>query len=500
MTVNTKISAISALSGEALAVLVPEDKTQFAAATTPLKKIFHAPLENLLASGDFTGKKDSVCIVYGTKKMQRLILIGLGKASEITQERLRRAAASAAKTAQKVKAKSLHIQFPATSLSTEDAAQALTEGANLSLYKFDKYFTYKNDKDKPSKLKEVVLVSSNKADEKDLKKGARNGQIISEGVCFTRDLANAPANEIYPETLAAQAAESGKKYGFNVTILEKKKIEEHGMGGLLGVNAGSASARPPRFIIMEWNGGAEGDKPFVIVGKGITFDSGGISLKPGAGMADMKMDMHGAATVIGTLQTVARLKLPVNVVGLVPTTENMPSGSATRPGDVLRHMNGVTSEVDNTDAEGRLVLADALSYADKYYKPQAVVDLATLTGACVIALGQHATGMMGNNDELKAKLKVAGDRTYERVCELPLYEEYEDQIKSDIADVKNVGGRSAGAITAGLFLKRFVGDWPWVHLDIAGTGMAEREMHYAPKGGTGVGVRMLTDVLRNWKS
>jgi len=249
---------------------------------------------------------------------------------------------------------------------------------------------------------------------------------------------------------------------------------------------------------MEYNGGRKGDKPVVLVGKGITFDTGGISIKPAAGMSDMKGDMHGAASVIGTMYTIAKLGLPVNVVGLVPSTENMPSGSAMVPGDILTFMNGKTAEIDNTDAEGRLILADALCYADRY-KPQAVIDLATLTGACVIALGNTTTGMLGTDEHTKTMLANAGKRTSEYVCELPLYEEYEELIQSDYADIKNSGGRAAGTITAALFLKHFV-TYPWVHLDIAGTALAPKAGPYAPKGATGVGVRLLTDMLQNWKN
>jgi leucyl aminopeptidase len=269
------------------------------------------------------------------------------------------------------------------------------------------------------------------------------------------------------------------------------------MGGLLAVNQGSV--RPPVFIVMEYKGGKANDKPFVFVGKGITFDTGGISIKPAAGMSDMKGDMHGAATVIGGIIAIAKAKLPVNVVALVPSTENMPSGSALVPGDIVTFMNGKTAEIDNTDAEGRLILADALTYASKF-KPKAVIDFATLTGACVVALGTITSGLMGTNTHLLEQIKKAASRTNEYVCELPLHEEYEDLIKSDFADVKNSGGRWAGAITAGLFLKHFIGDYPWAHMDIAGTGMSSSERDYWPKGGTGIGVRMLVDLVNHYKA
>ena len=236
----------------------------------------------------------------------------------------------------------------------------------------------------------------------------------------------------------------------------------------------------------------------ILVGKGVTFDTGGISLKPAAGMPEMKMDMSGAAAVIGTFQAVAELKLPIHLVGLIPSVENMPSGTAMKPGDIIRHYNGKTSEVDNTDAEGRLILADALSYAS-LYKPDLVIDLATLTGACVVALGNHAAGMLGNDEPTMNALKISGDATYERVCQLPLYDEYEKQIKSDVADVKNTGGRWAGTITAAWFLKKFIGDYKWVHCDIAGTAMLETPQEYIPKGGSGFGVRLLVDFLKGRK-
>lgn len=497
LTISSKISALTGITGDALAILVPEDKAGFDAAKSAAKTVAGVAAENVFASGDVTGKRDALTLVYGNKKLPRVFLIGVGKMADLTPERLRRAAAAGAKSAQRGKVKNLSILMPASPLSTEDTAFVLAEGAGLAAYKFDRWYTFNKGKDKPNRLTGVTIISTKQGDAKYLKSATAAAQIIVEGVNFARDLANAPSNEVTPAELANRAVASGRKYGFKVKVLETKDQKRLGMGGLLGVNAGSV--RPAKFIVMEYNGGKAGDKPFVIVGKGLTFDSGGISLKPGAGMADMKMDMHGSATTIATLQTVARLKLKLNVVGLVPSTENMPSGSAVKPGDVLVHMNGITSEVDNTDAEGRLVLADALAYADKFYKPCGVVDLATLTGAVVVGLGNHATGMMGNDDALKSKLKAAGERVFERMCELPLYEEYEDQIKSDVADVKNVGGRWAGPITAALFLKKFVGDWPWVHLDIAGSGMWDKEGPYSPKGGTGVGVRLLTNMLMHWK-
>jgi leucyl aminopeptidase len=299
---------------------------------------------------------------------------------------------------------------------------------------------------------------------------------------------------MYPETLAAAARASGKKYGYAVTVLDEKKIASLKMGGLLGVARGSR--RPPRFIIMEYRGRGAAPQPVVLIGKGVTFDAGGISIKPAANMAEMKMDMSGSAAVIGTMQAAAALKLSVHLIGLAPATENLPGGNALKPGDILRHHNGLTSEIDNTDAEGRLILADALSYASRY-NPSLVIDLATLTGAVVVALGHVATGMLGNNPGVMAELKAAGERTYERVWELPMFDEYDKLIKSDVADVKNTGGRWGGAITGAMFLRRFIGPYPWVHLDIAGTSIMEESTDYIPRGGSGVGVRLLIDFLRH---
>jgi leucyl aminopeptidase len=379
--------------------------------------------------------------------------------------------------------------------SSEDPQELITtmgEGALLALYRFDKYLSKKPEDQAP--LQEIVLVSEEKKFAAKGSLAARQAAILAEATMMSRDLCNAPGNEIFPETLAKAAADAGKKFGFKVTILGKGEIEKHGMGGVLGVCQGSA--RPPRFIIMEY--GKQSKRTVVLVGKGVTFDTGGISIKPSANMAEMKMDMSGAAAVIGTLRAVAALNLPVHVVGLVPAVENMPGGNSIRPGDILRHYNGMTSEVDNTDAEGRLILADALGFAAQY-KPAAVIDLATLTGACVVALGHYATGMMGTDAGLMARLTKAGERTYERVWELPLFDEYEKLIKSDVADVKNVGGRWGGAITAGWFLRKFIGNYPWVHLDIAGTAMLEENGDYTQRGSSGVGVRLLTEFLRHWK-
>jgi leucyl aminopeptidase len=490
MSVTISVASRQSVKADALVVFVPQSERQFSqhekALTTAIPH-----LTPLFESKDFSGKNLQTALAYcgSAAATARIVLTGLGETKAISLETVRRASAAAAKRAAAAGCQHIAIEVqPLNGLDTASCAQAIVEGALLSQYAFDKYKTINAGNSK--KVKKLTLVTE-KSHQKAVAKGADAGMIIVDGVNLARDLANAPNNEIYPETLAQRAQEVGRKAGFKTTVLDKKKIEDLKMGGLLGVNQGSV--RPPVFIVMEYMKGPKTEKPLVLVGKGVTFDTGGISIKPAAGMSDMKSDMHGAATVIGTMQTIARLGIKRNVVGIVPATENMPSGAALVPGDIITFMNGKTAEIDNTDAEGRLILADALCYADRY-KPSSVIDLATLTGAIVIALGNVTTGMMGTDTKMMNRLRAAAARTHEYVGELPLYEEYEELISSDYADIKNSGGRSAGSITAALFLKHFV-SYPWVHLDIAGTAIQPKASHYTCKGGSGVGVRLLTDML-----
>ncbi|MGO9481774.1 MAG: leucyl aminopeptidase [Candidatus Kryptoniota bacterium] len=451
-----------------------------------------AQTEAALKGSDFTGEKGQLLTIYSVGKHRIVLLIGLGEKSQLTNEKLRRAAAAGIKTARSTKATSVvfaALEPTIEQLSDYETVHSVAEGAMLGAYKFDKYLTQEKEK---SRIESVTIAFVSVASGIG-KKAAHDAQMLCEAVYLTRDLSNAPPNEVYPEVLANTAAKVAKKYGIRSRILDEKQIRALKMGGLLAVNSGSD--KPPRFITLEYKGNSKSRDWYAIVGKGITFDSGGISIKPASGMSEMKMDMAGAAAVIGTMQALASLKIPVNVVGIAPSTENLPGGSAYKPGDVVTTMSGITIEVDNTDAEGRVILSDGLYYAQRY-RPKAIIDLATLTGACVVALGQHATGMFGTSEDTMAQLKEAGEKTYERVWQMPIYEEYEKQIKSDIADVKNVGGRWAGAITAALFLKKFVGDYPWVHLDIAGTAILEEGTDYSPKGGSGVGVRLLTQFFK----
>ncbi|MFI5252067.1 MAG: leucyl aminopeptidase [Bacteroidota bacterium] len=500
MKLSFENRALKSVKADALVLFTGEGKDVFTPGITRAKKLIGNKLDNIIELEQFKGKEGELLSIYtdGKNSTPRIILLGLGEVKKLTLEQYRRAGAAVMK---KVSGKNVqHLVFDLDGALLKNGpsdhaeiVRAIAEGAILAHYKFDKYFTEKKDRIKS--IQHLMFVSESDEHTKQIKKALNTTKIICEAVYLARDLENAPGNEIYPDTLALAARSSASKYGYRSEIWEKKKIEKEGFGGLLGVNSGST--HPPRFIILEYNKGATNLDTVVLVGKGVTFDSGGISIKPASGMSEMKMDMSGGAAVIGTLEAAARLNLPIHIIGLIPTTENLLSGSAMRPGDIIKHYGGKTSEVDNTDAEGRLILADALAYASTY-KPKAVIDLATLTGACVVALGSHAAGMMGNDSVLMAALKLAGEKTYERVWELPLFDEYEKQIKSDIADVKNIGGRWGGAITAGMFLKKFIGDYKWIHLDIAGTAILEEEFPYAPKGGSGYGIRLLIEFFNHW--
>lgn len=498
MTFHVQKADWKTFAADALACFQPEDKRWLEGSLDYYGEgtQMYAAVKALIDSGDMTGKKDEMHVLYptnGEASVKRILLAGLGKPEKITLETVRRAAAKAAKKAQALKSKSLSLYLPRVKgAKGTDVAAAATEGMLLGLYKYDKFFK----KDEPETKLETVTMLSDEGTIfgsalADIRKAIARAEIIANATIFARDMENEPSNNKYPEIMGKWAQDT-KSSGVKVTVFGPAELKKNNIIGTLSVNQGSV--KEARFIIMEYNGArAKGAQPIVLVGKGITFDTGGISIKPSAGMGDMKSDMSGAATVIATMKAVAELKLPVNVVGLVASAENMPSGTAMRPGDIIKYPNGISAEVDNTDAEGRLVLADALIWAKKY-EPKSVIDLATLTGACVVALGHVTTGMMGNDDKMKVALKKAGDKVYERVCELPIYDEYDELIKSDCADVKNTGGRWAGAITAAMFLKRFT-DYPWTHLDIAGTARAESNGDYIPKGGTGVGVRLLTEML-----
>ena len=448
---------------------------------------------------DFEGKSGQVTLIYPDQShTKRLLLLGLGQADNIDQERMRRAMAhttGAIRSAQTTHI-SLHISLslPPVSLPTQDLAQSIIEGLELSLYQFN---VYKTD---PKLVAQKVLNAITlhvEAETAAAKKGADRGQKIVDAVCLARDLVNTTPNDQTATMLAKGAQKTLEKVGVSVSVWDKARIKKEKMGGLLAVNLGSNE--PPSFTIMKWEPKkAVNPKPIVLVGKGVVFDTGGLSLKPTLNSMDhMKCDMAGAAAVIATMQAVATLKLPLNVIALVPATDNRPGENAYVPGDVITMHSGKTVEVLNTDAEGRMILADALSYAQKF-APELVVDLATLTGAQVVALGNFVAGMMTNEDEgaseRLAQFQAAATRSGDWVAPLPMFDEYAELIKSKVADLKNVGGSGAGTITAGKFLEAFT-DYPWVHLDIAGPAFIDAPRHYQPAGGTGFGVKLLVEFL-----
>lgn len=415
-------------------------------------------------------------------------VVGLGNKEDFTPQKARFASGKAARAM-----KSAGVQTMASALALMangkadegSLAQAIVEGTRLALYSFDRF---KAEKD-PIKITELTILATDKNGPAE--SGAHRGQATAEAVMFARDLINLPGNFATPKYMGEQALAMGRKFGFKCAVHGPKAIEKMKMGGLLGVAKGSKEE--PRFIVMEWMKGPKNQKPIVMVGKGLTFDSGGISIKPSLNMHEMKSDMSGAAATIATMRAVAELRLKVNLVGLVPSAENMPSGTAIKPGDVLTSLSGVTMEALNTDAEGRLVLSDALAYSARY-NPDCVVDFATLTGACVVALGAHCSGLFSVDEDMVESLQESGERSGERLWRLPLSKEYEDDIKSDVADIANIGPRGGGASTAAAFLKKHV-KGKWAHVDIAGTAFAEKEKGYIQKGGVGVGVRLMVDFI-----
>jgi len=452
-------------------------------------------ITEILKSGDFTGKESQVSILYVGNLLpaKRVALVGVGKKDEVTLEKIRNAYSKVMQSL-----RNLNIKDAATSIDLnlmpsdrEKIVSAVVEGSILGLYQYTPYKTVGRDEIREMRSLEIVTESDELSS---IQYEVKKAKMITDAVYFTRNLIAAPSNEMTPSIMAEHAMKIAKRKNVTCTVLDKGKMKALGMNSLLGVASGSH--QPPKLIILEYTGGKKGAAPVALVGKGLTFDSGGISIKPAEKMDEMKTDMSGGAAVMGVIMAAADLQLRINLVGLIPSTENMPGGSAYKPGDILRSYSGQTIEVLNTDAEGRLILADALSYALKY-KPQAMIDIATLTGACVVALGEDVIGMMGTDEKIKQDLKKASEATGEPVWELPLWDMYSDMIKSDIADYKNTGGRMAGAITGAAFLSKFVGECPWVHLDIAGPAWTNKDKPYIPKGAAGVTVRLLIEYLRN---
>ncbi len=497
MDISVAIENIAAWETDAIVLNLFEGVTVPGGATGAVDAALNGQVRDLIATGDFTGKFKQVAVLYprGGISAKRLLLVGLGKREEFTLDRVRQVSAAVARHA-----RGLGIEQLATvvhgggvgGLDVSDAAQAVVEGAILGTYRFTPYKS--GDDDINNELEGLTLVEFDAAKQTEIESGSDAGRIIAEATCLARDLGSHPGNEMTPAILAGRAESMARETGLRCEIFDEGRIASEGMRTIQAVAQGSA--QPPRFIVLEHEGDDPEAAPAVLIGKGITFDSGGISIKGSEGMWDMKFDMGGAAAVIGAMQAVARLDLPVRTIGLVAASENMPGSRALKPGDIIRSMLGKTIEIRSTDAEGRLVLADAVAYAARY-NPSAAIDLATLTGACVIALGHEASGLFSNDDGLAAEIAAAGERTGEIAWRLPVLDGHREEMKSDVADLKNTGGRAGGAITGAAFIEAFVQDFPWAHLDIAGTAWASKDLPHVPKGGTGVGVRLLVDLLRN---
>ncbi|MEO2265512.1 MAG: leucyl aminopeptidase, partial [Nitrosopumilus sp.] len=443
---------------------------------------------------DMEGKFGEINIipVPGKNPAQRILLAGLGKKENLTNDTIRRVSGKIAKRARELKLKEFSIITPPSFVVDQvSSVSQIVEGSKIALYKFDKFKTKKVNN---SPNLTIIVSKSNK-----ISHVIKTSEIIANGVIFTKSIANLPPNECTPTTLANFAKIISKKNKMKCSIISESELKKKGFGGISAVGQGSKNES--KLIILEHNHGPKNEKPIVLVGKAVTFDTGGISLKPGDKMDEMKFDKCGGCTVIGIMKAVSELKLQINVVGIVPSVENMPSGESFRPGDIIKLYNGKTAEILNTDAEGRLILADALSYGEKHYSPKVIIDFATLTGACIIALGNNVAGIVSNNEKLTKEINESSKKTTEEVWELPLTQDFMDMIKSDVADMKNIGiGRAAGTITAAAFLRNAIEDTPWMHIDIAGvawTQTATKEKSYNPKGATGFGVRLILNYLQN---
>ncbi len=490
ITVSNK--KFTVFAGDVLVILVSAKANGSMSPTDPAFKPYLAAASK---AGDFSGKDGEILMVYPGKDFpcKRLVFIGLGSDKKDRDE-LRKVGGVIGSKAIELKAASLAAIWYGVDLKTKELGECLTEGILLGQYRFAKYKKKKDD-EKDVFLKKLTLFPQQNASE--CRKGVRLAEVAAQAGKIARDMANEPGNNWTAEEFAVFARSLSKNFPLKCTIHSHRDLKRLKMGGILAVNQGSAAG--PKMVILEYNCGKKKADTLLLVGKGLTFDSGGISLKPSAGMEEMKYDMCGGAAVMAAMAAVGEEKpAGVNVVGIVPTTDNMPGPAAVKPGDVITAYSGKTVEVINTDAEGRLILMDALSYGIKKYKPSAVVDLATLTGAVIVGLGHHYTGLLSNNDTLAQKIIDAGKRSGEPAWRLPLGEEYTEQLKSEVADLKNIGGKPAGTITAGAFLQEFVGETPWAHLDIAGTAWGFTEKSYIPKGPSGIAARTLIDLIRNW--
>jgi leucyl aminopeptidase len=494
MDIKVVIEDITQVQTGALIVNHFENVSQLEGATASLDKALKGAISALIEQGDIKGKPGEITLIptLGAIPAKRVAVIGLGKKTDLTPNKIRAAMAEICRWLRQRGVNDIATLIHGTGvngISLERASQALTEGALLGLYTFRRH---KTDKENGlNGIGQLSILSSEK-EKPFIEQAVNKATILAEAANWARDLVNEPSNFLTPSRMAEYAREIAEKNGLSIEIFDRDEIEKMGMGGLLGVSKGSQQL--PKFMVLNYKGDHTDEIGVALVGKGITFDSGGISIKPSEGMSDMKGDMAGGASVLAAISAISQLKAKINVVAIVPATENMPSGTAQKPGDVIAAMNGKTIEVLNTDAEGRLILADALSYAVKLGAKR-IIDVATLTGACHVALGSICTGAFANNQELADAIIDAGSETGEFMWQMPMFDEYKEDLKSDIADIKNIGGRYGGAITAAKFLSEFVANTPWVHLDIAGTFDTDKEKGYLVKGATGIPVRTLVDVV-----
>ena len=493
MEVKVVSGDITKLSLGAIIVNLFEGVKSPGGATGAVDRALGGVIAQLIAEGEIKGKLNEITLIHSLGKIEpaRVVVAGLGKEKDLDLRRIRGVAAEACRFLRKAgveRVGTIAHGAGTGGIDSEKAVQAVAEGTILGLYTFRKHQTKESEQ---GEIKEMLIVEQDESKLPQMERGCAKGIVLAEATNLARDMANEPANYMTPTDMAEVARKVAQDYGLECQVMEQEEMEQLSMGALLGVAQGSR--QPPKFIILSYKGDKRSKSALGFIGKGITFDSGGISIKPSEGMEEMKGDMAGGATVIAAMRALGQLRPKINVTGVIPATENLPSGTALKPGDILRAVNGKSIEIVSTDAEGRLILADALSYARKL-ELSPVIDVATLTGACRVALGDFCSGAFGNNEELIVKVIKAGEEAGECMWQMPMYEEYKELNKSDVADIKNVGKRWGGAISAAQFLAEFAEDTPWVHLDIAGTSESDKDKAFLVKGATGVGVRTLVNL------
>ena len=486
MEFSTRGGSAEALKGQCLVVMA-EAGGKLGPAARAVDASHNGVIAAAIKRGDLTGK--SAQVVMLADGPTRIVAVGLGKVAEASEASWLKAMRAGLDAVLASAARDVTFCLDRHPVRRRDASWYASQIAQMALHAVQRPDQLKSKRDDPPKLAELCIWADGEAELAKAERGLRQGEAIGQGASLARELGNLPGNVCTPSYLADRAHVLGKAAGLKVQVFDEKAIAKMGMGSFLSVARGSAE--PPRFIVLRYQGAGKTDAPVALVGKGVTFDTGGISIKPSGEMDEMKYDMCGAAAVLGTLKAVAQLKLPINVVGVIPATENMPGGKATKPGDIVTSMSGQTIEILNTDAEGRLILCDALTYTRDKIKPVVTIDIATLTGACVIALGHVASGLYSNDDKLASEILAAGHNAWDRAWHMPLWDDYQQQLSSNFADMANIGGRPAGSVTAACFLSRFTRDMKWAHLDIAGTAWVSGKA----KGATGRPVGLLTEFL-----